>query len=80
MSLLVRATTHPTCGVSESEPWKKTRTNRRRRRGVAPSQPKRSGLNRLLFDMRHPAMLLFALPILAVVIAVMAIYVLSHVF
>ena len=46
--------------------------------GTTPPKQWRSGLNRLLFDMFHPLLLIIALPILAVMLCVMAVYLLRY--
>ena len=46
--------------------------------GPAPPKPRRSGLNRLLFDMFYPLLLIIALPIVAAMLGTMAFYLLAY--
>ena len=46
--------------------------------GTTPTKHWRSGLNRLLFDMFHPLLLIVALPIVAAMLGMMVYYVLTY--
>ena len=46
--------------------------------GTTPPKHSRSGLNRLLFDIFHPLLLIIALPIVVAMLGTMACYLLAY--